>query len=121
MKHVALAIAIKHLTGSKMIINILNKLGHCICYDNVVRKQTAIANDIISEMSDEEWFVRSNISAGSFLHVAADNIDINEETKSGEGTTHVLGSVIIKRKEPMHLYLHLRLLLAIQELEQLKI
>ena len=30
LKHVALAIAIKHSTGSKMITNILNKLGHCI-------------------------------------------------------------------------------------------
>ena len=56
LKHVALAIAIKHLTGSKMIINILNKLGHCICYDNVTRIQTAIANDLISKMSDEGWF-----------------------------------------------------------------
>ena len=98
LKHVPLAIAIKHLTGSKMIISILNKLGHCICYDDVMRIQTAIANNIISKMSDEGWFVPSNIFVGSFLHAAADNIDINEETKGGEGTTHVLGSVIYQAK-----------------------
>ena len=46
-KHIALAIAIKHLTGSKMVINVLNKLDHCICYDNVMRIQTAIAKAII--------------------------------------------------------------------------
>ena len=102
-KHVALAIAIKNLTGSKMIINILNKLGYCNFYDDVIRMQTAIANDIISKMS--EWlFVPANIFAGSFLHAAADNIDINEEIKSGEGTTHVLGSVICQAKsENAHL------------------
>ena len=70
-KHVALAIAIKHLTGSKMVNNILNKLGHCICYDDVMRIQSAIANDIILKMSDEGWFVPSlNLFAGSFLHAA---------------------------------------------------
>ena len=62
-----------------------------------------------------------DIFARSFLHAAADNIDINEETKSGEGRTHVLGSVIYQAKRTMHLYLHLGLLLVIQELEQLKI
>ena len=80
-KQVTLAIAIKHLTGSKMVINILNKLGHCICYDDVMRIQTAIANDVMSKMYDEGWFVPSNIFAGSFLHAAADNIDIDEEKK----------------------------------------
>ena len=86
-KHVTLAIgiAIKHLTGSKMIINIFNKLGHCICYDDVMQIQTAIANDIMSEMYDQGWFVPSNIFAGSFLHAAADNIDITEETKKWKG------------------------------------
>ena len=61
-KHVALPIAIKHLTGNKMI---MNKLRHCICYEDVMQIQTAIANDIISKMSDEGWFVPSNIFAGS--------------------------------------------------------
>ena len=49
-------------------------------------------------MSCEGWFVPSNIFAGSFLHAAADNIDINEEAKSGERTTHVLGSVMYQAK-----------------------
>ena len=50
-------------------------------------------------MSDEtSWFVPSNIFAGSFLPAAADNIDIKEETQSGEGTAHVLGSVIYQAK-----------------------
>ena len=63
-----------------------------------MRIKIAIANDIILKMSDEGWFVPSNIFAGSFLHAAADNTYDNEETKSGEGTTHVLGSVIYQAK-----------------------
>ena len=72
-------------------------------------------------MSGEGWFVPSNIFAGSFLRAASENIDINEETNSGEGKAHVLGSVIYQAKRTMHLYLHLGLLLVIQEFEQLKI
>ena len=53
---------------------------------------------ITSEMSDEGWFAPANIFARSFLYAAVDNIDINEEKKSGEGKTHVLGSVIHQAK-----------------------
>ena len=76
---------------------------------------------MISEMSDEGCFAPANVFAGSFLYAVVDNIDINEETKSGEGKTHVLGSVIYQAKREMHIYLHLGLLVVIQELEQLKI
>ena len=40
----------------------------------------------------------SNVFVGLSLHAAADNIDINEETKSGEGTALILGSVIYQAK-----------------------
>ena len=66
-----------------------------------MRIQTAVANDIISKISDERWFVHLNIFAGSFLHAVADNTDINEETKRGEGTAHVLGSVIYQAILPL--------------------
>ena len=56
------------------------------------------------KMSDEGLFVPENTFAGSFLHAVANNIDINEETKSGEGKTHVLGSVIYHaERETAHL------------------
>ena len=82
-KHVALAIATKHLTGSKMIINILNNLITVFVMTMLCQhKLLYIANDIISKMSDEGWFVPSNIFGESFLHAEANNINTNEETKS---------------------------------------
>ena len=40
----------------------------------------------------------SNIRPGVFSHAAMDNIDINEDTRSGKETTHVLGSLIYQGK-----------------------
>ena len=39
-------------------------------------------------------YLPSNIYPGIFSHAAMDNIDINEDTRSGQGTTHVLDSLI---------------------------
>lgn len=39
-------------------------------------------------------YLPSNIRPGVFFHAAMDNIDINEDTRSGQGLTHVSGSLI---------------------------
>ena len=36
-KHIGLTVAIKHLTGSKALIEILNRLQHCIGYHDLLR------------------------------------------------------------------------------------
>ena len=55
---------------------------------------TAIATSVISNLAEGKTYLPTNISPGTFSQAAVDNIDINEETRSGKGTTHVLGSVI---------------------------
>lgn len=42
-KHVGLAMSVKHLTGSKQVIMMLNRCGHTISYDNLERIETAVA------------------------------------------------------------------------------
>ena len=54
---------------------------------------SAIAMSVISNLAEGETYLPKNISPGTFSQAAVDNIDINEETKSEKGTTHVLGSV----------------------------
>ena len=94
-KHVGLAISVKHITGSKQIIDLLHSQGHCVSYDDVCRFETAIATQVMCSMSTQgDGYLPSNIFPGVFSHAAMDNIDINEETRSGQGTTHVLGSLI---------------------------
>ena len=34
-KHIRLAVTVHHLTGSKQLVTLLNKMGHCSSYDNV--------------------------------------------------------------------------------------
>ncbi len=43
----------------------------------------------------------SNITQGYFIHAAADNIDINEETVDGKATTHAT-SLVLYQRQPVH-------------------
>ena len=52
---------------------------------------------------DGENYLPTNISPGLLSHTAMDNIYINEETRSGKGTTYVLGSVIYQEQRTIDL------------------
>ena len=99
-KHIGLAMSIKHLTGSKQVVNMLHSQGHCISYDDLCRIESAIASDTLqlAEASGGVYIPSNIIPSGSFVHAAMDNIDINEETRSGEGTMHVLGGLLFQEK-----------------------
>ena len=86
-KHIGLAVSIEHMTGSKKVVTMLNRFGHAINYDELQRFDTAIAENIIKS-DNTDTLLPSNISARQFVHAAADNIDINEETLNGLSTTH---------------------------------
>ena len=47
LKHIGLAMSIKHLTGSKQVVNMLHSQGHCISYDDLCRIESAIASDTL--------------------------------------------------------------------------
>ena len=44
-KHTELGLVLKRKTGSKQIVSLLNKLGHCISYDEVNMVETAVAEE----------------------------------------------------------------------------
>ena len=46
-KHIGLAMSIKHLTGSKQVVHILNSQGHCISYDDLCNIVSAIASETL--------------------------------------------------------------------------
>ena len=46
-KHMALAIAIRHLTGSKQLIKILNRMGHCATVEMI---DTALLEKFLREL-----------------------------------------------------------------------
>ena len=87
-KHIGLAVAIKHLTGSKALTEILNRLQHCIGYHDLLRNDTSIANTIIHNATKNGVIIPSNIISGTFVQAAADNNDLTESTLDGKNTTH---------------------------------
>ena len=93
------------MTGSKKVVTMLNRFGHAINYDELQRIDTAIAENIIKS-DNTDTLLPSNISAGQFVHAAADNIDINEETLDGLSTTHASSMVLYQKKLNGHFAAH---------------
>ena len=92
-KSIALGMALRQMTGSASVISLLNGLGHCMSHSYVLSHETALAQLNIS--------MDSAVPPGFVMNVpttlAWDNDDFCEETKSGKGTTHITGGIIIQR------------------------
>jgi hypothetical protein len=99
-KHVSLAVSVRHLTGSKQLITLLNRMGHCSSYEDVEVIDTGLANEVLAMSEGNRCVIPSNISPGVFMHAAADNNDINEETLDGKNTTHATTHVVYQRSQP---------------------
>ena len=98
-KHVGLAVTLHHLTGSKQLVALLNKMGHCTSYDDVEIINTSLAREISARSEEHGVVVPSNISPGVFIQCAADNNDLNEETLDGKQTTHAT-TIVVYQREP---------------------
>lgn len=74
------------MTGSRRIIEIMNRFGHPISYHIVEELEAQIASDI----SDRRMTTPDAIlkEPGLFTGLAWDNYDENRETLSGSGTLH---------------------------------
>lgn len=79
-----LALAAKSLTGSRRMINILNRLGHCVSYTVTEGIETELAYTC----SLENVILPFDLSPHSYTHVAFDNYDQYVETSSGKDTLH---------------------------------
>lgn len=95
-KHVSLAQLIHHYTRSKLLVTVLNKLGHCISYSSLQKIDNHVLNDVLLKNTNEEAPLPTNIIRDPtlFVHGAIDNDDFNEETLDGKMTTHVTAMVM---------------------------
>jgi predicted DNA-binding ribbon-helix-helix protein len=91
-KSLALGLTLRHLTGSTTISNLLHKFGHCASYDSVVRYETGLA---IQRMETNKT-VPKGFRPGVFTVAVWDNIDMDEETGSGSGTTHHTNGILVQ-------------------------
>ena len=97
-KHVSLAMSTHHLTGSKQIIMLLSRMGHCISYEEMKSVDASLATEVLAQSEEYDTVLPSNISPGSFIQMGSDNDDFNEETIDGKNTTHVTPIVVFQRK-----------------------
>ena len=97
-KHVGLAVTIHHLTGSKEVVTLLNRMGHCSSYDDVEIVNTAWAREMVARSQQTGVVILSNITAGPFVQFAVDNNDFIEETLDGKQTTHATTLVVYQRQ-----------------------
>ena len=58
-KHVSLAMTVHHLTTSKILITLLNRMGHCSSYDEIQSVDTSLAMEVVAK-SEEYGIVKSH-------------------------------------------------------------
>ena len=94
-KSIALAMALRQLTGSASVISLLSGLGHCMSHSFVLCHETALAQMNISN----DFAIPPGFVSDVPTTLAWDNDDFSEETRSGKGTTHITGGIIIQREQ----------------------
>ena len=51
-KHASLSMSVRHLTGSKQLIKILKRMGHCCSYDETEVIDTSLAKESLAKAEE---------------------------------------------------------------------
>lgn len=97
-KHILLPWAVKSLTGNVELIKILNRFGHGISYSQMEELDTELCLKKLDEEEEKGVALPTNIVPGMPTVLAYDNIDRNEETLTGQGTSHRINGIAIQEK-----------------------
>ena len=72
----------------KQLIQILNRLGLCISYDELERIDFSLANEIVSGCMENKVPLSPTITSVSIIHGLMDSFDHNENTLPSKGSSH---------------------------------
>ena len=97
--HVSLAELIHDNSRSKILIQIMNKLGLCISYDELERIDFGLAQRIIDATGSNRTPVPLTIDSSSIIHGVKDNFDHDEGTSSGIGGSHDTILMLFQNKQ----------------------
>ena len=86
--HIVISQSIHDTCKSKSLIQMFNRLGLCISYDDLERVDIAITQEIINLAGPNRVPVPKNINSSSIIHGTMDNFDHEENTLSGIGGSH---------------------------------
>ena len=88
-KHIGLGNTLHQVTRSKQLVDLYNKAGHILSYKQILKIDTALAQETLASMNNERGaVVPPNLNSSIFTHFTADNIDINDSSVDGKNTFH---------------------------------
>lgn len=85
-KHLQVGLVLKSLTGSRKVIEMLNRLGHCVNYHTVQEIETELTFEAAKATKNTPFGMSLSRDCGT--GVAWDNYDRFVETQSGKDTLH---------------------------------
>ncbi|XP_003725007.2 uncharacterized protein LOC100893398 [Strongylocentrotus purpuratus] len=97
-KHQTIGLGLGALTGSKTLITIMNRFGHCISYDEVKGLETEIAYTCSN--CDRETPAGLHLLDALGTGLAWDNYDVNTETLDGKDTLHATVGICYQNELP---------------------
>ena len=91
-KHLKLGLGVKSMTGSKKLIGMLNRYGHCVSYTTTEELETELTFTVTSasKISPPGLVPDSSLTVG----IAYDNFDRFVKTLSGKNTLHNTVSIV---------------------------
>ena len=95
-KHVALGMAVRHLSGSAQLVGLLNGFSYSVSHSFVLEHDTALAQQ---ENERGSIALPSCMKSGVYTTLVWDNNDFGEETLSGKGTTHNTNGIAVQHEQ----------------------
>ena len=89
-KHYLLSLGLQSMIGTKSVITILNKLGHCLNYKKTCEIETAVAES--TSIRAKEKNILPILPVGDEIILTffwTDNFDVNIESQKGDGSIHI--------------------------------
>ena len=86
--HINLSEAIHNACRSKKMIQIMNRMGLCMSYDELERVDIGLAHRTINAAGSHRVSIPPSIIPSILIHGAMDNFDHEENTSSGIGGSH---------------------------------
>ena len=86
--HVSLCETIHDTCRSKKLIQILNRMGLCMSYDELEKIDVCLAERTIATAGPHCTLVSSIIKENAIIHGAMNNFDHDENTQSGKGGSY---------------------------------
>ena len=86
--HIVISQSIYDTCKSKSLIQMFNRLGLCISYDDLERVDMAVTQEIINLAGPNKVPVPKNVNSSSNIYGAVDNFDHEENTISGVAGSH---------------------------------